>query len=171
LRARWPVLAVMVVLGAGYLGYPYATLYRLDSAVRQADAETLRSMIDWYAVREGLKEDLCDMVLDEPADARPSTELPPFGASFVRGMTANMLDQTVTPESLVSMSRATRQEPFADTRVVWAFFNAPTQFFVALHTNGAAEPIRVVMELRRLRWQVRRVWLPSELLERVPSGT
>jgi hypothetical protein len=73
-----------MALGAGYLGYPYATLYRLDTAMRRSDASTLRSLVDWYAVREGLKEDICDMVLDEPASARPSNELAPFGAGFVR---------------------------------------------------------------------------------------
>jgi hypothetical protein len=171
MRTRWRLLAAVALLGAGYFGYPYATLYRLDLAVRQADAETLRSLVDWYAVREGLKEDICDLVLDEPADARPSNELAPFGASFVRGMTGNMLDHTVTPETLVSIAHAAKHEPYADTHVEWAFFNNPTEFSVAVRANGAAEPIRVVMELHHLRWLVRRVWLPNELLERVPSGT
>jgi Protein of unknown function (DUF2939) len=176
MRARWAILAVVVVMAAGYLGYPYATLYRLDTAVRRADAKTLRSLVDWYSVREGLKEDICDMVLDDPADARPGearsgNELAPFGASFVRGMTGNMLDQRVTPETLVSLTRTDSREVPSDAHVVWAFFNNPTEFAVAVQADGAAEPIRMVMELRHLRWQVRRVWLPNELLERVPSGT
>jgi hypothetical protein len=171
MRARWPILAAFVVLGAGYLGYPYATLYQLDAAVRRADAETLRSLVDWYAVREGLKEDISDLVLDEPANSRPSNELAPFGASFVRGMTGNMLDRRVTPETVVSMSRGDAQVTPVDAHVVWAFFSDPMSFSVNLRARGAAEPIRVLMELRHLRWQVRRVWLPNELLERVPAGT
>src|SRR3954471_17690362 len=87
MRAKWPVFVAFVILGAGYAGYPYLTLWRLDSAMRHADAATLRSLVDWYAVREGLKEDICDMAMDEPTEgARPSNELPPFGASFVRGI-------------------------------------------------------------------------------------
>jgi hypothetical protein len=171
MRARWRILAVAAVLGAGYLCYPYATLYRLDTAMRHADAEALRSMVDWYAVREGLKEDICDMVLDETTSVRPSNELPPFGESFVRGMTGNVVDQAVTPETLVSMSRVATPVPVADAHVVWAFFSNPTEFSISVRASGASEPIRMVMELRRLRWQVRRVWLPNELLERVPSGT
>jgi Protein of unknown function (DUF2939) len=171
MRARWPVLAVFVAMGAGYLGYPYATLYRLDTAVRHADAAALAALVDWYAVREGLKEDICDLVLDEPADARPSNELPPFGESFVRGMTANALDRAVTPEKLVSMTSTASDTPRAEAHVEWAFFSNPTQFSVNVRTDAAAEPIRVVMELRRMRWQVRRVWLPNELLERAGFGT
>jgi len=172
MRTRWPVLATFVVLGVGYLGYPYATLYRLDAAVRQSDASTLRSLVDWYAVREGLKEDICDMVLDEqPEKSRASTELAPFGASFVRGMTGNALDHTVTPETLVSMIRAGDTAAPADARVEWAFFENPVQFAVELRASGLAQPIRLIMELQGISWKVRRVWLPNALLERAGSGT
>jgi hypothetical protein len=189
MRARWPILATFVILGAGYIGYPYVTLYRLGVAVRHSDAATLRTLVDWYSVREGLKEDICDMVLDGPVEARPDNQLPPFGASFVRGMTGNALDQTVTPETLVSLSQSGAASPGAagsrgtvgsqgpmadqrsDPRVVWAFFDNPTEFSVALRTEGVAEPIRVVMELRGMSWQVRRVWLPNQMLEHAGPGT
>jgi Protein of unknown function (DUF2939) len=176
MRARWPVLAICMALGAGYLGYPYATLYRLDTAVRQSDASALQSLVDWYAVREGLKEDICDMVLDEPASARPSNELAPFGSGFVRGITGNALDRTVTPETLVSMihtgdARAPADAGVKDARVKWAFFENPMLFAVEVQASGVAEPIRLVMQLQGLSWKVRRVWLPNALLERAGSGT
>jgi hypothetical protein len=125
-------------------------------------------------VREGLKEDICDRVLDGPPEAKSDNGLPPFGASFVRGMTGNALDQAVTPETLVSMSQAPQGpavEPRSDAHVVWAFFDNPTEFSIDLRTDAAAEPIRVVMELRGMRWMVRRVWLPQEMLDRAGSGT
>jgi hypothetical protein len=171
MRTKWPVLAMCVVLGAGYLGYPYATLYRLDTAMRQSDASTLQSLVDWHAVREGLKEDICDMVLDEPANARPSNELAPFGAGFVRGMAGNAVDHTVTPETLVSMIRPRDPSASADAHVAWAFFENPMLFSVELRAVGLAQPIRLVMELQGLSWKVRRIWLPNALLERAGSGT
>lgn len=171
MRAKWPALATFVVLGAGYVGYPYATLYRLDAAVRQSDAATLRSLVDWYAVREGLKEDICDMVLDEPTQSRPSNELAPFGASFVRGMTGNSVDRTVTPQTVMSMIRTGEAGTPAEAHVAWAFFENPTRFSVELRAAGLAQPIRLVMELQGLSWKVQRVWLPNALLERAGSGT
>lgn len=171
MRTRWPVLAVCAALGAGYLGYPYVMLYRLNTAMQQSDASTLRSLVDWYAVREGLKEDICDMVLDEPSNARPSNELAPFGSGFVRGMTGNAVDHTVTPETLVTMVRGGDARASADTRVEWAFFENPTQFLVELRPAGLAEPIRLEMQLQGLSWKVRRVWLPNALLARAGSGT
>jgi Protein of unknown function (DUF2939) len=171
MRVRWSVVAALAAFGAVYLGYPYATLYRLDTAMRQADATKLQSLVDWYAVREALKEDICDMVLEEPSDARPSNELAPFGAGFVRGVTGNALDRNVTPETLVSLTHAAGDVPDTDAHVEWAFFQTPTRFSVHVRTDRAAEPIRVVMELQGLRWMVRRVWLPAELLERAGGGT
>jgi hypothetical protein len=173
MSARWPIFATFAVLASAYLAYPYVTLYRLDVAVRQSDTRTLRSLVDWYSVREGLKEDICDMVLDEPANARPSNELAPFGASFVRGMTGNALDHTVTPETFVSLTHSAKLQASAasQARVDWAFFDGPTRFLVHLQTDADSEPIRVAMELRGMRWQVRRIWLPDALLERAGAGT
>jgi hypothetical protein len=171
MRAKWPIFAMFVVLGVGYLGYPYLTLYRLDIAMRHNDAGTLRSLVDWYSVREGLKEDICDMVLDTPAAApRADDELPPFGASFVRGMTANVVDQKVTPETLVSMTQTQVVEPHPTAHLSWAFFDGPTQFSVVVHTSESVEPVRVMMELHGMSWQVRRVWLPNDILEHAGSG-
>jgi hypothetical protein len=171
--ARWPIFATFAVLASAYLAYPYITLYRLDIAVRQSDAAALRSLVDWYSVREGLKEDICDMVLDEPANARPSNELAPFGAGFVRGMTGNALDHTVTPETLVSLTHGAelRASAVSQARVNWAFFDGPTRFLVRVRIDADPEPIRVAMELQGMRWRVRRIWLPGTLLERAGSGT
>jgi hypothetical protein len=171
--ARWPIFATFTVLASAYLAYPYVTLYRLDIAVRQSDAATLRSLVDWYSVREGLKEDICDMVLDEPANARSSNELAPFGAGFVRGMTGNALDHTVTPETFVSLTHGAELRPSAASKahVNWAFFDGPTRFLVRVRIDADPEPIRVAMELRGMRWRVRRIWLPATLLERAGSGT
>lgn len=175
MRIRWPVIAAFVGLGAAWLVYPYATLWRLDIAVRQADAAPLRSLVDWDAVRDGLKEELSDWVLDEPANGRPSNELAPFGAGFVRGVTGRALDLKVTPETLMSLVHAAsdtpRADPPIDAYVEWACFTNPTIFSVRVRTDIDAEPIRVVMELRGWRWKVRRVWLPHALLRRAGSGT
>ncbi len=177
MRIRWPAITVVVGLGVFYFAYPYATLWRLDSAIRHADAATIETMVDWYAVREGLKEDICDMAFEDAgADTHiASGELPPFGAGFVRGIAGNAVDQAVTAETVASMSQgmshgATRDDP-NDAVLEWAFFQNPTVFTVSLRTAGSSEPIRVMMELRNMRWKVRRVFLPGAILERAGSHT
>jgi hypothetical protein len=163
-------------VGVAYIAYPYITLYRLGVAIRGADAATLETLVDWPSVREGIKQDICDLVVDDGDPQRP-TKLPPFGASFVRGIAANTIDQKVTPQAIVAATVAlapTKQaaaRPAADVHVDWAFFGSPTLFTVSLRAQGLTDPIRLDMELRHGKWQIRRVWLPPELLTNAPART
>jgi hypothetical protein len=108
--------------------------------------------------------------------------LPPFGASFVRGIAASAVDQAVTPEALVAAVRAPIGKATApraaagsprgaEVSVQWAFFATPTAFDVSLRVPGQSQPIRLQLELRQARWQVHRVWLPDELLQGANART
>lgn len=167
MRPRWPVFAAFLAVGLSYVAYPYVSLLRLGEAIRAGDAVTLNSLIDWPAVREGIKEDICDLVVDEPNDAKAPSALPPFGASFVRGIAGNSIDHAVTPEALVAAVGTPAGKPArgANVRINWAFFDDPTAFSVSLGAPGLAEPIKLQMQLRHGQWRVRRVWLPAELLQ------
>ncbi len=171
MRARWPLLATVLSVGAAYVAYPYVTLYRLGSAIQGADAATLESLVDWPAVREGIKEDVCDLVVDTPGP-KTGGELPPFGASFMRGIAANAIDQAVTPQALLAASTLPASRPAprgADVHVSWAFFDSPTTFMVSLQAQGQSEPVKLEMDLKDGEWRVQRVWLPAEMLQ--PGGS
>ena len=173
MRARWPLLATVLSLGVVYVAYPYVTLYRLGSAIKGADAATLESLVDWPAVREGIKEDVCDLG-DDPTPQKAGAELPPFGASFVHGIEANSIDKAVTPQALLAAATSTvpaHRSPKspppprgADVHVNWAFFDSPTTFMVSLQPAGQTEPIKLEMDLQHGRWRVQRVWLSPDLL-------
>jgi hypothetical protein len=167
MRARWPLIATVLSLGVAYFAYPYVTLYRLGSAIRSADAATLESLVNWPAVREGIKEDVCDLAVDIPGP-RTGGELPPFGASFMRGIASSTIDQAVTPQALLAATStvpSSRAAPSgADVRVNWAFFDSATTFMVSLQPPGQGEPVKLELDFRHGEWRVQRVWLPSELL-------
>jgi len=168
MRARWPLLATVLSAGVAYVAFPYVTLYRLGTAIRSADAATLESLVDWPAVREGIKEDVCDLAADD-SEPKDSAELPPFGASFIRGVASSTIDQTITPQALLAVTTSLPASPppqtrGADVHVNWAFFDSPTTFMVSLQPPGPADPIKIEMDLRHGAWRVQRVWLPPELL-------
>ena len=122
----------------------------------------------------GIKEDICDLVLDEPPQAKTSAQLPPFGSSFVRGIATNVIDTRVTPQALVAVTQRPASTPAvrgANVQVNWAFFGGPTQFLVDLRAPEMASPIRLQMDLHGGAWQVTRVWLPAELLGQANSRT
>jgi len=175
-RVVWPFLTAVLTAGVAYGATPYLTLYRLGDAIQRSDAETLQSLVNWPAVREGIKEDICDLVVDDPGSKTGDT-LPPFGASFVRGIASSAIDQAVTPEALLAATGslpakpAAHDQPGPDVRVNWAFFDSPTTFSISLQARGQAEPIKLEMDLRHGAWQVQRVWLPADLLANPAART
>ncbi|GAN76538.1 DUF2939 domain-containing protein [Acidisphaera rubrifaciens] len=128
------VLPICVAVASVYALLPYVVLYQLGQAVRHGDAATLGRLVAWDDVREGLKEDVCDEMVDAPApntvadntvaghtetvaqgvgpSAPQGGGLKPFGFSFVRGVAGNMIDANVTPDGLVSAAhRAGLDQP------------------------------------------------------------
>ena len=162
-----PLIGALLAVGLIYGIYPYVTLYRLGQAIRSGDAARLETMVDWSSVREGIKEDICDLVIDQPPQAQADGKLPPFGAGFVRGIATNVVDRQVTPEALVAAAQgpeAIEATRGAAVQVSWAFFASPAAFLVDLYAPGQGAPIRMQMDLRRGTWYVTRVWLPPDLL-------
>ena len=102
---RKPLIGTLAGGRLAYGVYPYVTLYRLGQAIRSGDAVRLETMVDWASVREGIKEDICDLVIDQPPQEQADGKLPPFGAGFVRGIATNVVDRQVTPEALVAAAQ------------------------------------------------------------------
>jgi hypothetical protein len=169
------VIGALLAVVVAYAIYPYVALYRLGQAIRQGDATSLETMVNWSAVREGIKEDICDQVIDRPSEAQAGAPLPPFGAGFVRGIAGNAVDSRVTPQALASVAtQDTAERPEGNgsaVRVSWAFFASPAAFLVDLNAPGQASAIRLQMDLRYGVWQVTRVWLPPDMLTQANART
>ncbi len=166
-----PAIGAFLLVAGAYAVYPYVTLYRLGEAIRHGDAATLQSMVDWPAVREGIKEDICDLVIDDPQEVKVGSKLPPFGAGFVRGIAQNTVDARVNPENLAAAAKQPVTPNGASVQVSWAFFSGPSAFVVDLNAPGQSSPIRLELDLREGGWQVTRVWLPPELLTQANART
>lgn len=175
------VSAAAALCAAAYAAWPYVSVFRLAEAIRHGDARSLEALVEWDSVREGIKEDICDTVFDEPTAKVASSDsaLPPFGYSFVRGIAADAVDSNVNPQALVSFARpsgpaARRPAPDADPRLAWAFFDSPTSFSVWLRPPGSpsrGDLIRIQLELRGGGWKVTRAWLPRAILAQANSRT
>jgi hypothetical protein len=172
--------ALLVACVAAYLAWPYLALYWIGDALRRGDARTLTATIDWDSVREGLKEDIADGITGEPAATTQiaSDALPPFGASFVKGMAGNIVDETVTPEHLAGSLDAVRSASGKSgaIRLNSAWFTSPTSFeasFLLPDEESGAAPVRVRLDLIEtgwtLQWRITRAWIPSPVLEQLQT--
>jgi len=164
MRGKRLVLSALVATCAVYAAYPFVTIYQIQRAVRGGDAPALTALVDWPSVREGIKEDICDLVLDEPSGTADSGRLPAFGASFVRGVTGSSVDKEFTPEKVMHMTTPAASAD-DDASITWAFFSRPDRFIVDVTVAGQAKPVRAEMDFTGFRWMVRRVWIPETLLK------
>lgn len=143
-----PIVAAALLLATAYVAYPCVTLYRLDGAVARNDTKTLRQLIDWPEVREGIETDL----------GGGGQELAPFGAAFMRNVAVKA---SVTPENVLAALRADHAPPgdaLGVERFRGAWLEGPDRLMLDLGS------IRLRLELRGGTWRVTRAWLPEGLL-------
>ncbi len=173
-------LAALLLLAACYAVGPYLTLWRIARALDSGDRDTLQSLVDWTAVRQGLKDDVAEGVMGMPRRTLlASNTLPPFGASFISGIASSEIDQTVTPEGLLQAARVLAPPPGAGTApsfpaIVKAGYKMPAQFDLHLRApcqEADEKPLHVRLVFSIGGWRVVRVWIPQDLMDRTSSRT
>ena len=179
------VLSALVLIGTCYVGGPFFTLWRLTRALDSGDLAALDRLVDWDAVRQGLKDDIAEGVIGMPQETLVATNtLPPFGASFISGIAGAEVAQAVTPQGLLHVTRQLDPPPPAPSAeapsptlfpaVVAAGFSTPTQFDLRLRTacqDADEVPLHVRLAFRAGLWKVVRVWVPQDLMDRASSRT
>jgi hypothetical protein len=136
----------------------------------------LRGVIDWNAVRQGLKDDTAEGLLGMPQQALAASDtLPPFGAGFVSGIVATAVDRQVTPQGLLQAVRLLGPggaAPFPT--IVAARFSSPAQFDLAVRVpcqDAGEEPLHLRLAFQTGVWRLMRVWIPQDLMDRAADRT
>ena len=189
MRGKRSVLTAVVAILAAYAAMPYVTLWQLADALAHGNTARLQSLIDWDAVRRGLKTDISNGIVsgafaeDQAAPAPAaiaSNTLPPFGASFISGIAGSLVDREVTPQHLAEMvrelgpaeKRGGSTLPFSG--VEHAFFDGPTSFMLTLRCPGQDaddKPLKVRLAIRGGQWKVVRAWVSQDLIDLANSRT
>ena len=177
--ACFVVLTTVVLLGACYAGGPFLTLWRLSQALDCGDPAPLRSLVDWTAVRQGLKDDIAEGVIGMPRETLvASNTLPPFGASFVSGIAGAEVDRAFTPQGLLQMARRLDPPPpdhpagAPFPTIIAAMFSTLTQFDLRLRApcqEADEQPLHVRLAFRTGVWRVVRIWVPQDMMDRASS--
>ena len=188
------MLITLLLFAACYAGGPFLTLWRISRALQSGNLATLQSLVDWPAVRQGLKDDIAEGIIGMPQRTLlASNTLPPFGASFISAIAATEIDRAVTPEGLLQAARlldppsgieasgteASGSEagapfPAPPVAIVKARFSTPAQFDLDLRApcqDPEEEPLHVRLAFSIGGWQVVRVWIPQDLMDRASSRT
>lgn len=151
-RLWW--LIPLAALALAYLAWPYATLWRLDRAVRSDDPGVLSELVDLASVRTEIKRKL-------NKDAR--SRIGPVSDRFIRWLQAGIqdlgsdaVDRMVTlawvREQLLAHSPGGASEGFLG-EISFAFFEAPDAFQARI---GPADQtaVRVHLDRQGLAWRI-----------------
>ncbi len=155
--------AAVLLVGGAYAASPFVTLYRLHEAIRTGDAATVRQLVDWDSVRDGLDEEVAGMAVDMPDTQAVSTgaRLAPFGFSFLRGVASRVVAAEVTPPKLLQALHGGGEGSRFSLR--FAYFNSPTEFLARFAAPHRRE-VQLRLNLEDGGWRVTRVWVPAGMI-------
>ena len=162
-------LLILILLGI-YLAYPYWTLYRLQNALLSNNAETLKKIVDFPAVRANMEKEVQGGLLRKSQElGKKAPVLGNIGEALTRALGPSVvggsIDSLVTPEALLSnptvVEQREKDEGF-DGFLKWAFFTSPTTFEIQSQNPDKADApvITSTMELQGVRWRITKVDLP-----------
>ena len=162
-------LLFLILLGL-YLAYPYWTLYRLQNALLSNNAETLKKIVDFPAVRANMEKAVQGGLLRKSQElGKKAPVLGSIGEALTRGLGPSVvggsIDSLVTPEAVLSNPTVVEQreeDKGFEGFLKWAFFTSPTTFEIQSQNPDKADApvITSTMELQGFRWRITKVDLP-----------
>jgi hypothetical protein len=131
---RFKLLALLVLLAAGHVGYAYWCAWALYEGVRWSDPARLEAYVDWPDLRESIKRQ---------ALGERTAGTSPLGEALGRLLVGGVVDAVLTPQRLADLLRLAG--PDGDVRdpeqmkrqVRYAFLTGPFDFRVSLGEPGS----------------------------------
>jgi hypothetical protein len=173
-------IAAVALVVISYLASPVFAAGALRSALQSGDRDRLEQMIDFPAVKEGLKQDL-NAALIEKLGSDPEMKDNPFaglGVAFVPMIVDRMVDAMVTPAGLAKIARSNdtaaqqggRVAKGAKAQLHYAYVGLDR--FRVTDTTPGGDSAALVMERRGwFQWKLVRIQLPSSVLASEPTAT
>ncbi|NKE43738.1 DUF2939 domain-containing protein [Roseomonas frigidaquae] len=163
-RSPWAALALLPLLGLGWMGAPYATAWNLAQALEARDGAEMSRHLDLPAMQAAVRESLL------PHTA--SGDRTPEARAFLSGMAEDIAAAWANPTALAEVARARGVPAGAAVQALRGTVpTGLTRFEMAL--EGSVAPIRLQIELTGAapapRWQVTGVRLENRQPIPAPS--
>jgi hypothetical protein len=157
-RANWLWgSAILTMLSAAYVAWPYLTLLSLKTALDKSDVVAIERAADWTTVRERLVQRALVYMAAKKRDDTSTGDVAydagvAIGMALAPSIVKPMIDQYVTPSGVIELYRRTN----AETRIRYsAGFINPTRFEVDISkADKPDQPATLVLELSDWRWKV-----------------
>jgi hypothetical protein len=190
MRRMIPIFAVILVLAAAWIAWPFWTAHRIVRAVETQDTAALTPLVDWPELRDGLKGDLTRRAKDEMTrgdlgqGALGQVLASGLGGLLAPTLVEALVDNLVTPEGLTQLVQLGRDgaqilrpqgggqgsgnqkegshDRAGKLKLGGAWFTTPTRFRFSLsHEDKPDQPgPTVVLAFEQFGWKLVRLNLP-----------
>src|SRR5436190_2259322 len=99
------VIGIVILVALGWITWPYYALYDFANGVRQGDQVALEGRVAWDSVRQGLRDDLNAVFLQNLNKNDSATSALGTGLVALVGPTIinNVIDSYVTPRGIANL--------------------------------------------------------------------
>lgn len=160
-----PYLVGVLGFAAMWMIWPYWAIYDLQTALVNGDKIKLASMVDWPAVREGVRDDLKAAYLKPTMGGDPRTQA--IREAIGSNAIDRVVEQQINPSMLSEMAKGggDSSDPMAQVR--YAFFaGSPLVFRMDIGTAFSTPRERTIYLLEwNLGWRLKRVIVAPALLD------
>ncbi len=178
MRRLLGLIAIIVVALFLYCLYPFYTIYRIDTALKNADELALDALIDWGKVHDSLKKDALNAVaLDHLTDRSSSSGSNMESVGSILGMTLGsalvdkMIEAVANGKTVLAAYQNRPNASASDIEWVREVrFLSPTQFhFAVQNPDEKTNALKFVMTLQGIEWRVTRAVLNIGQLANMPD--
>ena len=146
------LFAVLILVLATFVSWPYAYLYRIDKALHEGDRDTLSRLVDLEAVRAEIKRNI-DRDVDT-ALGKDTGSVLGWLKEKVSELGEHAIEEII---DLAWISRTLTEDGRFRQQVSFAFFESWDVFLIRLGELGR-EPVHIRMTLTRGNWRITAIY-------------
>ncbi len=173
----WVVVAVAIVAAGAYCALPYFAVYQFRSALKGQDLQQLSGYVDFFALRQNVKEQLKAAMLKSMKEGSDDPGFLAFGPTLAGSLAERMVDASITPEGLAAFIKSgppgpheprpgTHARAAADSKDLDPWEGAHCGFqslseFVVHMKNDRGEAVSLTFLRNGLSWRLWNIQLPG----------
>jgi hypothetical protein len=159
-----PYIIAVVVFVALWTVWPYWAIYDLQTSLNSGDKVRLASLVDWTAVREGVRDDLKAAYTNKIVAPDPRVQA--LSQAISGAAIDRIVDQQINPSTLSEIAKSGfgGEDPMGQIR--YAFFEgSPLVFRMDIGPVGSiAEQQTIYLLEWNLGWRLKRIIVAPYLL-------
>ena len=167
-------MIVLAVLLALFAAGPYITAYEMKADLEARDGEQFAKHVDFPPLRQGLKDQLNDVLAKEMSGGETSAGFEAIGTMLGNAVIDKLVDACVTPTAFAKLSRGAAIPPmegkpetepkgesdFEPFRNASMGYKGLSKFQIAVPLENGEGDVRFILRRRGIGWKLTDLIIP-----------